>query len=414
MDKTKRLLIINSSYPIELKENSLVVRDGSSSYSIAVATGLKDTYRTTILSPGPEDSFVYGGISFLAWGGQSRSQNKVGNLDFWRKIVQFVLKNDFDLIMVHSGISFFLSVISDILPAYCVGIIHDTYPENFGLLINFGRDIWMKSARRLDLVLSSNEYTCRHLIEKYKHKPQKVHCTGNGVDIQHFTVPPVKEDLIVFIGRFVRSKGVLELLQGAGPWLKENRGARLVLIGNGILYPALTDYVAKNQLDGQVEILTGLNDRQKIAQLQKAKVYVSLSQYEGFGIPLVEGMACGAVPVVSDIPAHRFVFQDKDVGFLVKDSKELIAKVDFLWKNEAARRELAFRGRRLVEEVWTWEKMNERCERALTYLRDKDLSSSPAQKIKRPVKIGLLKALISFLYFFLVRKRYVRFANDGN
>jgi glycosyltransferase involved in cell wall biosynthesis len=205
----------------------------------------------------------------------------------------------------------------------------------------------------------------------------------------------------------------MDLIQAFDPWLKENRKAKLVLIGNGILYQDLADYVAKNQLNGQVEILTGLNDRQKIAVLKRAKIYVSLSRFEGFGIPLVEGMASGAVPVVSDITAHRFVFQDKDVGFLVKDSQELIAKVDFLWKNEPARRELASRGRGLVEEVWTWEKMKERCERALTYLRDKDISSSLSQKIKRPVKIGLLKALVSVLYFVLVRRRFFRFANDG-
>ena len=413
MDKTKSLLIINGSFPIELRENSLFMRDGSSAYSVAVATGLKDTYRVTILSPGPASRFTYGGISFVTWGGQSRSQNKAGNWDFWRRNIRCILKNNFDLIMVQSGVTFFLSFINDILPAHCIGVIHDTYPQNFGFLINLGRDIWMKRSRRLDLVLSSNEYTCRRLVEKYKHEPHKVHCTGNGVDFGLFDFSLVKEDLVAFIGRFVRPKGVLELLQAFDPWLKENRKAKLALVGNGILYQDLADYVAKNQLNGQVEILSGLNDRQKIAVLKRAKVYVSLSQFEGFGIPLVEGMASGAVPVVSDITAHRFVFQDKDVGFLVKDSQELIAKVDFLWKNEPARRELASRGRGLVEEVWTWEKMKERCERALTYLRDKDISSSLSQKIKRPVKIGLLKALVSVLYFVLVRKRYFRFANDG-
>jgi len=413
MDKTKSLLIINGSFPIELRENSLFMRDGSSAYSIAIATGLKDKYRVTILSPGPAGRFTYGGISFVTWGGQSQSQNKAGNWDFWRRNLRSILKNNFDLIIVQSGVTFFLSIISDVLPAHCIGVIHDTYPENFGFLINFGRDVWMKRSRKLDLVLSANEDGCRRLVEKYKHEPHKVHFTGNGVDIGLFDFSLVKEDLVAFIGRLVRPKGVMELLQAFDPWLKENRKAKLVLIGNGILYQDLAGYVAKNQLNGQVEILTDLNDREKIAVLKRAKIYVSLSQFEGFGIPLVEGMASGAVPIVSDITAHRFVFQDRDVGFLVKDSQELIAKVDFLWKNEAARRGLASRGRRLVEEVWTWEKMKERCERALTYLRDKDISSSLSQRIKRPVKIGLLKALVSVLYFVLVRKRFFRFANDG-
>jgi len=96
--------------------------------------------------------------------------------------------------------------------------------------------------------------------------------------------------------------------------------------------------------------------------LQKTKIYVSLSGVEGFGIPLIEAMACGAVPVVSNIKAHAFVLQGKKAGYLVKDEKEMVKRVEELLNNEKLRKKMAREGRKLVEDKWTWKKVAERYE----------------------------------------------------
>jgi len=65
-------------------------------------------------------------------------------------------------------------------------------------------------------------------------------------------------------------------------------------------------------------------------------------------------MATGTVPVVSDIEGHRFVFQDDNVGYLLKSTEEMAAKITDLLGNETERLRLATNGRRLVEQKWTW------------------------------------------------------------
>jgi len=412
MERTKNLLIVNSCFPIELKDASLVVKDGLSSYSVGIAEQLKDRYSVTIVSPGRASSFSYAGIKFINWGDQSSSSTKIGNMDHWLNTFRYVLANDFDIIIVHSAVTVFSSPVADVFRAQCIGIIHDTHSGKNSVLFNLWRDIWLRYSKKLDLVLSDNDYGRQRLIETYKYDPQKVHCTGSGVDLDRFSFSSVKEDRLLFIGRFVRSKNVAELVQGFKGLLRENKNVKLVLIGNGVLNDKLVEDVSENGLHDQVEILSNLNDEQKIAELKRAKIYVSLSQVEGFGISLVEGMACGAVPVVSDIPAHRFVFQGRKVGFLVKDAGELAARASFLLKNEAVRGEMARAGRTLVEEVWNWKKVQERYERAMSQLPEKRLSPF-SQKIKKPVKIGILKLIVSLFYLLVIETSFYKARNDG-
>jgi len=103
-----------------------------------------------------------------------------------------------------------------------------------------------------------------------------------------------------------------------------------------------------------------LPEREKVELLSSCAVYVSNSIFEGFGIPLVEAMATGTVPVVTDIEAHRFVFQNDNVGYLVKNTEEMATKITDLLSNERERLRLANNGRRLVEQKWTWARVAQR------------------------------------------------------
>ena len=87
---------------------------------------------------------------------------------------------------------------------------------------------------------------------------------------------------------------------------------------------------------------------------------MSNSSFEGFGIPLVKAMATGAVPIVSNIDAHRFVFQGEDVGYLVNSQEDMAARIIDLLTDDTKRLQLAKSGRKVVEEKWTWAKIREK------------------------------------------------------
>jgi alpha-1,3-mannosyltransferase len=67
----------------------------------------------------------------------------------------------------------------------------------------------------------------------------------------------------------------------------------------------------------QVHFLGALSlDRLK-QELAQAQFFVSASEYEGFGISAVEGMASGTVCILNDIAAFRNIIEDGVNGFLV-------------------------------------------------------------------------------------------------
>lgn len=86
--------------------------------------------------------------------------------------------------------------------------------------------------------------------------------------------------------------------------------------------------------------------------LSSADVYVSSSLSDGTSNSLLEAMACGLAPIVTDIPANRPWVNDGKNGFLfpARDCKTLAAKVIYLLNNEEARKSFGDRSRELVQQ----------------------------------------------------------------
>ena len=68
------------------------------------------------------------------------------------------------------------------------------------------------------------------------------------------------------------------------------------------------------------------------------------SRYEGFGLPPVEAMACGAAVVTTPVPAVAEVVGDGAATFRPGDVDGLTATLRELLEDEAARADLARRG----------------------------------------------------------------------
>ncbi len=86
--------------------------------------------------------------------------------------------------------------------------------------------------------------------------------------------------------------------------------------------------------------------------LSSADVYVSSSLSDGTSNSLLEAMASGLAPIVTDIPANRPWVNDGKNGFLfpARDCKTLAAKVIYLLNNEEARKSFGDRSRELVQQ----------------------------------------------------------------
>jgi glycosyltransferase involved in cell wall biosynthesis len=189
----------------------------------------------------------------------------------------------------------------------------------------------------------------------------KIVVVGNGVNVDDYSFSANKVAYsLIYIGRLRKLKKVSSLIEVVSVVKKKFPGVILHIVGDGPKRDEVNKKIAELGVSDNVVMHGHISEKDKIDLLASSAVYVSNSDFEGFGIPLVEAMATGAVPVVSDIDAHRFIFQDWDVGYLVSSLDEMAARIVSLLSDETNRLQLAKNGRRLVEEKWTWAAVSEK------------------------------------------------------
>ncbi len=113
-----------------------------------------------------------------------------------------------------------------------------------------------------------------------------------------------------FLGRLHPSKGIFDLIDIWKLVLKKNQNAKLAIIGGG--NERLEDELKKKIMDANLEhhiaIMGHLEDDKAFGIVKSSKVFISPSHEEGFGIAILEGMACGLPVVAWDLPVYREVF----------------------------------------------------------------------------------------------------------
>lgn len=172
---------------------------------------------------------------------------------------------------------------------------------------------------------------------------QKIEIVPNGVD-EYFSPGGEEGESIVFAGTIEPRKGIDDLL-AVWTMLPEPR-PRLILCGGagwGMRLPS----------DPRLEV-TGYVTRERLRDLYRsARVFVYPSRYEGFGIPPLEAMACGA-PVIATrtgaIPEYAEGAAELIAPGDVHALRDAVLRV---LRDSGLRRELRARGPERARE-WSW------------------------------------------------------------
>lgn len=167
--------------------------------------------------------------------------------------------------------------------------------------------------RHADVVFCSNAGIAgelRRLDELCGLKPREVTPIGDGIDVERLIQLPeeTKEFDAVFLGRMHLHKGVLELPKVWQHVVRQRPKARLAVIGEGPHRLQSQRMFEDLGLSGSVLFTGGIGDAEKDRYLKKARLGLSLSYEEGWGLSVTEFLAVG-LPVVSyDLPVFREVF----------------------------------------------------------------------------------------------------------
>ncbi len=122
-----------------------------------------------------------------------------------------------------------------------------------------------------------------------------------------------EEKIVMYVGRFVREKGIHVLLNAASVVLAKEPKTKFVIVGGGNR-EQLEKFVRWYGLQDKV-LFTGFMANRSLHQLYRcADVAVFPSLYEPFGIVALEGMAAGAAVVASDAGGLREVVEHDKTG----------------------------------------------------------------------------------------------------
>jgi glycosyltransferase involved in cell wall biosynthesis len=136
--------------------------------------------------------------------------------------------------------------------------------------------------------------------------PAKVHMIPWGVDLARFRLSAERERGLIVSARMHEPVYDLEtILHAVKPVLERDPAAHLVVAGDGGLRTGLERQAAALLPAGRWRFVGCLASDELAALLARAEVYVSASLTDSTSVSLLEAMAAGAVPVVSDLEGNR-------------------------------------------------------------------------------------------------------------
>lgn len=194
-------------------------------------------------------------------------------------------------------------------------LAYERFPEFFRPVVRTQMKILMRqSSHRADHVITISESSKRDLVEIYGVNPQRITVTYPGPAEIYRPLDPtqatthlreaygIETPYILYVGNLEPRKNLCRLLEAFAQLKRKDRIAhKLVIVGQKAwLYDGIFEVVCRNFLERDV-LLTGYVPSADLPFLYNAaSVMIYPSLFEGFGLPVVEAMACGT-PVITSL-----------------------------------------------------------------------------------------------------------------
>lgn len=226
-----------------------------------------------------------------------------------------------------------------------------------------------------DGLFSISEWSARDAIERLGLDPARISVIGAGVDAMFRPVRLNEEDRRELFGRLgIRSRyilynGGLDPRKNVPALLEAfvrlpadiRRQYQLVVVGdNREVRKQMSRLCGRIGLASHEIVFTGrVDDADLVALYNECALFVFPSLLEGFGLPVLEAMACGAPVVCSHAASLPEVAGRADMLFLPTDRDDLCARMSSVLTDEGFARDLREYGLRRAAD-FTWDAVAKR------------------------------------------------------
>jgi glycosyltransferase involved in cell wall biosynthesis len=223
---------------------------------------------------------------------------------------------------------------------------YEGYPQAFDWwTLNKARFIYTLSAWRATALSTVSEYSKRDMVRFYWMNPQRIHVVPEGVDTRVFRPIPDRKRLAgwrtsvfgadvpyaVYVGKPTERRNLTPLLH-AYAQLKQEKGIPHKFLIVGADLPGTSPFrqvIADLGLEREVFVKGYVTHDEMPLVYNAADLFLYPSSYEGFGMPVLEAMACGTPVITLDNTA--FPEFAGGIALLLKDAQVATLK-EGIWK----------------------------------------------------------------------------------
>lgn len=190
-------------------------------------------------------------------------------------------------------------------PERCIVTIHDamffSYPEDF-LGHDFAREKFPILAKKAKAIITCSENSKKEIAYYMDVNEEKIFVSYWGVDRNLFKPLTTSSNIVdapyfLSVSCDVGRKNTVSVLKAFETFTKHNPDHHLVLVWK---YPPddIINYYTSPKFHNRIHFLKSVSNQQLSELYSSATATFFPSRYEGFGLPILESMACGT-PVIT-------------------------------------------------------------------------------------------------------------------
>ncbi|MDQ1522902.1 MAG: hypothetical protein QOE47_826 [Pyrinomonadaceae bacterium] len=188
---------------------------------------------------------------------------------------------------------------------------------------------------------------------------------------------------LLFVGRIAPNKKQDELVTAYAYYRELDPQSRLVIAGEGRAsdpyYTRLLRLIAAHDLEAHVTVTGQLSDAELLAYYRTAHLYWSLSEHEGFGVPLVEAMWFDVPALAYRSAAVPETLDDAGLTFDRKDDLRRVASLaKLLTRDDADLRRRTIEAGRARREAFTPARVHQILDELIARMESSD--AAPRQR----------------------------------
>jgi glycosyltransferase involved in cell wall biosynthesis len=219
-------------------------------------------------------------------------------------------------------------------------------PELFSTRIYWYYRMFTKGLRRAKRIITVSENTRKDLVDLLGIAPERITVIYHGVSPSFKRIEDPRglnalrnkyqlpERYILYIGNTMPHKNLPRLISAMCYVHEQEPDVELVLGGRRDKHrPSLEHMIKMTGLENYARFLGIISDDDLPTLLSGARAFVYPSLYEGFGLPVLEAMACGVPVVTSNRASLPEVVGDSALVVDPKDSREIARAILRLLRN---------------------------------------------------------------------------------